>query len=236
MTPSTTPRTPNMEPSWMSVLGDAFDQTYMHDLRAFLAEEKRLHTVYPPGNEIFQAFWLTPFDKVRVVILGQDPYIGPGQAHGLCFSVRPDVRPPPSLVNVFKEIERDLGIPPPDHGCLVSWARQGVLLLNSVLTVRAGTPLSHAHHGWETFTDRVILELNRRREGLVFALWGGPAAAKAEVVDRSRHLVLKATHPSPKSVWGYTGCDHFSKINGYFAARGEPPIQWALPPRHTPLD
>ena len=223
-------KTPQMEPSWLAVMGDAFAQPYMQNLRAFLREEKRTQTVYPPGADIFNAFWATPFDNVRVVILGQDPYHGPGQAHGLCFSVQPGVKPPPSLVNVFAEIQADLGIARPDNGNLQPWARQGVLLLNAVLTVRAGQPQSHAGQGWEQFTDRAIQELNRRREGLVFALWGSPAQRKAQTVDRSRHLVLTAPHPSPLSAHrGFLGCKHFSQINAHLLARGQAPINWSLP-------
>ena len=230
-------RTPQLEPSWLAVLGDAFEQPYMQQLRAFLVEEKKNFTVYPPGADIFNAMWNTPFESVRVVILGQDPYHGPGQAHGMCFSVRQGIHPPPSLQNVFKEIERDLKIPHPNHGCLTSWARQGVLLLNAVLTVRAGQPQSHAGKGWEQFTDRAIAELNRRHEGLVFALWGNAAQKKAAMVDRSRHLVLTAPHPSPLSAYqGFIGCGHFSRINEHLQRRGTAPIQWSLPPMGTPLD
>ncbi len=226
----TAQKTPQLEPSWLAVMGDAFEQPYMQKLRAFLLEEKRGQTVYPPGADIFNAFWATPFDDVRVVILGQDPYHGAGQAHGLCFSVRPDVRPPPSLVNIFQEIRTDVGVPLPDNGNLLPWAKQGVLLLNSVLTVRAGQPQSHAGQGWEQFTDRAISELNRRREGLVFALWGSPAQKKAQSVDRSRHLVLTAPHPSPLAAHrGFFGCKHFSQINAHLVSRGQAPINWALP-------
>jgi len=229
-------RTPQIEPSWLAVLGDAFDAPTMKALREFLVEEKRNHTVYPPGREIFAAFDHTPFDRVRVVILGQDPYHGAGQAHGLCFSVRPGVPVPPSLDNIFAEIRADLGVARPDHGCLVHWARQGVLLLNTVLTVRAGAPQSHAGRGWEQFTDRVIAELDRRRDGLAFALWGGPAQRKAASVDRRRHLVLSAPHPSPLSAYrGFLGCRHFSQINAWLAQQGGAAIDWGLPPAHTPL-
>ena len=228
-TPTTT-KTPQLEPSWLAVMGDVFERPQMQALRTFLAEEKRQHTVYPPGHEIFAAFAATPFEDVRVVILGQDPYHGAGQAHGLCFSVLPGVRPPPSLANIFQEIQSDLGIARPDNGYLMPWARQGVLLLNAVLTVRAGQPQSHAGHGWEEFTDRAILELNRRREGIVFALWGSPAQKKAAVVDRSRHLVLTAPHPSPLAAHrGFFGCRHFSQINAHLQRRGHPAINWSLP-------
>ncbi|MBM4344116.1 MAG: uracil-DNA glycosylase [Deltaproteobacteria bacterium] len=229
-------KVPQIEPSWLAVLGDAFDEPYMLNLRAFLVEEKRRHEVYPPGKDIFAAFWATPFDKVRVVILGQDPYHDTGQAHGLCFSVRPGVAVPRSLHNIFKEIESDLGIAPPDHGCLLHWAHQGVLLINTVLTVRAHAPASHAGKGWESFTDRVIVELNRRRDGLVFALWGAHAKDKARSVDRGRHTVLTAAHPSPLSAAsGFFGCRHFSKINAILQKQGTPPIDWGLPRHRTPL-
>ncbi len=226
----TTHKPPQLEPSWLAVMGDTFEQPYMQNLRAFLREEKRSQVVYPPGPDIFNAFWATPFDAVRVVILGQDPYHGAGQAHGLCFSVQPGVPPPPSLVNVFKEIQADTGIALPDNGNLMPWARQGVLLLNAVLTVRAGQPQSHANQGWEQFTDRAIAELNRRRDGLVFALWGTPAQRKAQSVDRSRHLVLTASHPSPLAAYrGFFGSKHFSQINAHLLARGGTPINWSLP-------
>ncbi len=225
-------RHPDLEPSWLTVLGDAFGQPYMRDLRLFLQSEKRTHTVYPPGRDIFNAFWFAPFDRVKVVILGQDPYHGPDQAHGLSFSVRPGVAIPPSLRNIFTELNRDLGVSLPTHGCLQHWAEQGVLMLNSVLTVRANSPQSHANQGWEQFTDRVITELNRRRDGLIFALWGAPAQRKASYVERGRHTVLVAPHPSPLSAYrGFIGCGHFSQINQQLSAQGLTPIDWSLPPR-----
>ncbi|MSP91748.1 MAG: uracil-DNA glycosylase [Myxococcales bacterium] len=221
---------PDFEPSWLAVMGDAFDEPWMRDLRAFLVAEKAAHRVFPPGRDIFRAFWLTPFDQVRVVVLGQDPYHGAGQAHGLCFSVRPGVDAPPSLRNIFKELQSEFGGTRPAHGSLTSWARQGVLLLNAILTVREGQPMSHAGQGWEAFTDRTIEELNRRHEGLVFCLWGTPAQKKAARVDRSRHLVLTAPHPSPLSAErGFFGCRHFIRANEYLQARGRTPIQWVLP-------
>lgn len=231
--PSTPPepsRSPNLEPSWLAVLEDEFRQPYMAELKAFLVDERARFAVYPPGKEMFNALWTTPFDRVRVVLLGQDPYHGPGQAHGLCFSVRRGVPPPPSLVNVFKELERDLGVFPPGHGELTCWAEQGVLLLNTSLSVRAGQAASHQNRGWETFTDRVITELNARREGLVFVLWGAPAGRKAAMIDPRRHLILTAPHPSPLSAHrGFFGCGHFGRINAHLAARGEPQINWQLP-------
>ncbi len=224
-----TRKRPRLEPSWLAILEDEFEKPYMQTLRAFLIQEKQRYPVYPPGGLIFNAFAQTPFEQVRVVILGQDPYHGPGQAHGLCFSVPRGVRPPPSLQNIFVELNRDLGVPIPGHGDLTAWTRQGVFLLNTVLTVRAHRPHSHAGKGWETFTDRVIAELNQRRSGLVFVLWGRPAQAKAARIDRTRHLVLTAPHPSPYSAdRGFFGCGHFSRINTYLAQRGEPPIDWRL--------
>jgi uracil-DNA glycosylase len=223
-------RRPQMEASWMEVIGDEFEKPYMLDLREFLRKEKASSAVYPPGSLIFNAFFLTPFDKVRVVILGQDPYHGARQAHGLSFSVPKGVRPPPSLQNIFQEIHQDLRLPIPSHGDLSSWASQGVLLLNAVLTVRASQAASHANQGWEIFTDRVIHALNTRREGIAFALWGRYARDKAQSVDRSKHLILTAAHPSPYSAdKGFFGCKHFSRINHYLQEQGQPPIDWSLP-------
>jgi len=219
-----------LEATWLDALQGEFEQDYMKELRAFLAEEKRTATVFPPGDEIFAAFDLAPLPQVRVVVLGQDPYFHPGQAHGLCFSVRRGVTPPPSLKNIYKELQEDLGIPPAAHGELTAWARQGVLLLNSVLTVRSGQAFSHQGHGWERFTDRAIQVLAERREGLVFLLWGRPAQQKAARIDRARHLVLTAAHPSPLSAHnGFFGCRHFSKANAWLEQRGEAPIEWRLP-------
>lgn len=222
-----------LEPSWKARVGDHFDRPEMIALREFLLAEKRAgKRIFPPGPEIFAALDATPFDAVKVVILGQDPYHGPGQAHGLCFSVRPGVPVPPSLGNVFAEIEDDLGIARPDHGCLTPWAERGVLLLNSVLTVQAHRAASHRGKGWEGFTDRVIDELNRGREGLVFLLWGSYAQAKGKLIDTRRHCVLKAPHPSPLSAHrGFLGCRHFSKANQYLEANGQSPVTWSLPPR-----
>ena len=222
-----------LEPSWKARLGDYLESTDMRALAGFLRAEKRAGKVlYPPGPEIFNAFAHTPFDKVRVVILGQDPYHGPGQAHGLCFSVRPGVPVPPSLVNIFAEIERDLGIPRPDHGCLTPWADQGVLLLNSVMTVEQGRAGAHQNKGWEGFTDAAIAALDREREGLVFMLWGAYAQRKGRLVDPSRHLVLSSVHPSPLSAHrGFIGNGHFSAANRYLESRGQAPVDWSLPPR-----
>ncbi|WP_424683574.1 uracil-DNA glycosylase [Frateuria sp. YIM B11624] len=222
-----------LEPSWKARLGDYLERTDMRALAGFLRAEKRAGKVlYPPGPEIFNAFAHTPFDKVRVVILGQDPYHGPGQAHGLCFSVRPGVPVPPSLVNIFAEIERDLGIPRPDHGCLTPWADQGVLLLNSVMTVEQGRAGAHQNKGWEGFTDAAIEALNHERQGLVFLLWGAYAQRKGRLVDPNRHLVLSSVHPSPLSAHrGFIGNGHFSAANRYLESHGQPPIDWSLPLR-----
>ena len=221
-----------LEPSWKARVGDYLQRDEMQALAAFLRQRKAAGAqVFPPGPELFAAFDATPFDATRVVILGQDPYHGPGQAHGLCFSVRPGVPVPPSLLNVYKEIERDLGIPRPDHGCLLPWARQGVLLLNAVMSVEAGHAGAHAGKGWEGFTDHVVETLDREREGLVFLLWGSYAQKKGAMIDRQRHRVLKAPHPSPLSAHrGFLGCGHFSAANQYLVRRGQPPIDWSLPP------
>ena len=224
-----------LEPSWKARIGDYLQRPEMQALAGFLRAEKRAcKAIYPLGSEIFAAFGHAPFDAVRVVILGQDPYHGPSQANGLCFSVRPGVQTPPSLVNIFKEIERDLGIPPPDHGCLTPWADRGVLLLNSVLTVERGLAASHQGKGWEGFTDAAIDALNREREGLVFMLWGSYAQRKGQLIDTRRHCVLKSVHPSPLSAHrGFLGCGHFSAANRYLEAHGQAPIDWSLPPRAT---
>jgi uracil-DNA glycosylase len=222
-----------LEPSWKARIGDALLTPPMQSLAAFLRSEKQAgKKIYPPGPEIFAAFEHTPFDKVRVVILGQDPYHGPSQAHGLCFSVRPGVRVPPSLDNIFKEIHRDLAIARPDHGCLTPWADRGVLLLNSVLTVEDGHANAHQGKGWEDFTDKAIDALNRERDGIVFLLWGSYAQRKGQLIDTRRHCVLKAVHPSPLSAHrGFIGCGHFSLANRYLQERADKPIDWSLPPR-----
>ena len=221
-----------LEASWKSRIGDWFARDDMRALSAFLRQRRAAGaTIYPPGGEIFAAFDATPFDAVKVVILGQDPYHGPGQAHGLCFSVRPGVPVPPSLDNIYKELARDTGFVRPDHGCLLPWARRGVLLLNSVLTVEAGQPGSHQGKGWEGFTDHVVDVLNRERDQLVFLLWGSYAQKKGAVIDARRHRVLKAPHPSPLSAHrGFIGCGHFSAANQFLARSGQAPIDWALPP------
>lgn len=227
-----------LEPSWNSRLGDYLQRPAMQALATFLRAEKAAgKRIYPPGPEIFAAFRHTPFEAVRVVILGQDPYHGAGQAHGLCFSVRPEVRVPPSLENIFKEIQRDLAISRPDHGCLTSWADRGVLLMNSVLTVEDGHAAAHQGKGWEGFTDAVIDVLNREREGLVFLLWGAYAQRKGQLIDAHRHCVLKSVHPSPLSAHrGFIGCGHFSAANRYLALSGHPPVDWSLPPRSALQD
>ncbi len=220
-----------LEESWKEALSPEFESPYMHQLKAFLVEEKRRgKVIFPRGSEYFRALDLTPLDEVQVVILGQDPYHGFGQAHGLCFSVRPGVRIPPSLVNIYKELETDLGIPPARHGFLESWAKQGVLLLNSVLTVEESQAASHQGKGWERFTNAVIRQVNDECDGVVFMLWGSYAQKKAAFVDTERHLVLKAAHPSPLSAHnGFLGCRHFSKANAYLSEHGRDPIDWALP-------
>jgi uracil-DNA glycosylase len=220
-----------LEPSWKARVGDYLQRDDMQALAAFLRERKAKGVrIYPPAAQIFTAFDATPFDAVKVVILGQDPYHGPGQAHGLCFSVLPGVAVPPSLDNIYKELQRDLGLPRPGHGCLLPWAQRGVLLLNAVLTVEDGHAGAHAGKGWEGFTDHVVDTLNREREGLVFLLWGSYAQKKGAVIDSQRHRVLKAPHPSPLSAHrGFLGCGHFSAANAYLARHGQTPIDWSLP-------
>jgi len=224
-----------LHPSWLEPLRKEFDDPYMQALRQFLVTEKQAgKRIFPRSNNWFRALDLTPLEDVRVVILGQDPYHGEGQAHGLCFSVQPGVRIPPSLVNIYKEMENDLGIPPARHGFLEHWAQQGVLLLNAVLTVQMGMAASHQGRGWERFTDAVIRLVNARPEPVVFMLWGSYAQKKAAFVDSvdkgGRHLVLKAVHPSPLSAYaGFFGCGHFSKANAFLKAHGQKPIDWQLP-------
>jgi uracil-DNA glycosylase len=220
---------PRIEESWNAVLREEFQAAYFAQLKDFLVEETSSQRVFPPGSLIFNAFDHTPFHKVKVVILGQDPYHGPGQANGLCFSVPPGIRQPPSLVNIFKELHSDLGIPIPEHGNLETCADQGVLLLNATLTVRAGQAGSHQNRGWEGFTDAVIRKLSEQRQGLVFLLWGRYAQAKETLVDGDKHLVLKAAHPSPFSAHsGFFGCRHFSRTNTYLHASGSEVIDWSL--------
>jgi uracil-DNA glycosylase len=220
-----------LDDSWRTPLAEEFSSPYMAVLKSFLVSEKaKGKVIFPKGGEWFRALDLTPLNKVRVVILGQDPYHGPGQAHGLCFSVRPGVRPPPSLLNIFKELESDLGIARPNHGFLEHWAQQGVLLLNSVLTVESGLAASHKDKGWEKFTDAVIRLVAKQDTPTVFLLWGSYAQKKAAFVDASRHLILKAAHPSPLSAHnGFLGCRHFSQANAFLEAKGQAAIDWSLP-------
>lgn len=219
-----------IENSWKEELKEEFSKPYFEHIVHFLKAEKQAgKVIYPPGKQIFNAFEFTPFDKVKVVILGQDPYHGPGQAHGLSFSVPDGVKPPPSLVNIFKEQHTDLEIPIPNTGNLEKWAKQGVLLLNASLTVEANTPNSHVQTGWHTFTDEVIKHISADKEGVVFMLWGRFAQNKEVIIDPSKHLVLKAAHPSPFSVHnGFFGCRHFSKANAWLREKGEKPIDWSL--------
>ena len=218
-----------IDPSWFAVLQPQFEAAYFAELKDFLVAERAQHTCYPPGGKIFAAFDTTPFDKVKVVILGQDPYHEPGQAMGLCFSVPQGIQVPPSLVNIIKEINTDLGTQiPVTCGDLSGWAEQGVLLLNATLTVRAHQAGSHQRHGWETFTDAAIQALSQQRTGIVFLLWGSYAIAKRALIDQSRHLVLTAPHPSPLSAYrGFFGCRHFSQANAYLQAHGQQPIDWS---------
>ena len=217
-----------IEESWREVLQPQFDSVYFEMLTTFVRRAYQTSTVYPPGSKMFEAFNRTPFDKVKVVILGQDPYHGPNQAHGLCFSVQDGIQPPPSLINIFKELQKEYGVPVNmTNGNLTRWADQGVLLLNATLTVQAGMAGSHQGRGWETFTDAVIKELSDKRDGIVFMLWGSYAQQKGKVIDRRKHLVLESSHPSPLSVYrGFDGCGHFVKANQYLQSKGIEPIKW----------
>jgi uracil-DNA glycosylase len=218
--------------SWQTRLADEFNKAYMQALQQFLASElEQGKVIYPPEADRFTALNKTPFEHVRVVILGQDPYHGENQAHGLSFSVKPNIKVPPSLVNIYKELEMDLGIPPAQHGFLEQWAEQGVLLLNSVLTVEASKAGSHQNKGWEIFTDKIIEQINGEHQGVVFMLWGAYAQKKGRHIDRDKHCVLESVHPSPLSVYrGFLGCQHFSKANEYLMSQGKSPIKWALSP------
>lgn len=219
----------NIGNEWDELLKDEFKKDYYRALRQFLITEYNTHTVYPPMGDIFNALRHTSYSNVRAVILGQDPYHEPGQAHGMCFSVRKGIEPPPSLKNIFKELNSDLGIPTPCHGELTQWADSGVLLLNTVLTVRRGAAFSHAHHGWEQFTDRVIGLLNDRPDPIVFLLWGRPAQAKAALLTNPQHLILQCAHPSPLSASrGFFGCRHFSKTNAFLRSKGLSEIDWQI--------
>jgi len=220
---------PNIHESWFNILRDEFEKEYFSNLRNFLIEEKKNHQIYPPGNQIFAAFDYTPFDNVKVVILGQDPYHGYNQANGLCFSVNQGIKHPPSLVNIFKEIETDLKIPYPKSGDLTAWAKQGVLLLNATLTVRANQAGSHQKKGWEQFTDAVIQNLSNEKEKVVFLLWGNFAISKTALINHQRHLILKSVHPSPLSAHrGFFGSKHFSQTNNFLIQNGLHPIDWKI--------
>jgi len=219
-----------IDDSWKDVLKAEFNKPYFLQVATFLRTEKMANkTIYPPGSLIFNAFNTTPFGKVKVVLLGQDPYHGAGQAHGLCFSVQDGVNPPPSLVNIYKELQSDIGIPVPKHGNLTKWAEHGVLLLNASLTVRANEPMSHARIGWSEFTDTVIKKVSDQKKNVVFLLWGKFAQEKQALIDETRHMVLKAAHPSPLSANnGFFGCRHFSKTNEYLVKNGIDPVDWSL--------
>jgi len=219
-----------IEASWKAILKEEFSKPYFQQIVLHLKTEKSQgKIIYPPGSLIFNAFNSTPFDKVKAVILGQDPYHGPGQAHGLCFSVQNGVPPPPSLVNIFKELQDDIGIPVPSHGNLTHWATQGVFLLNASLTVRAGEPMSHSKIGWATFTDTVIQKISAIKKNVVFILWGKFAQEKRVLIDEKKHLVLRSVHPSPLSAYaGFFGCKHFSKTNEYLVAHGIDPVDWIV--------
>ncbi len=221
-----------MEPSWKQALRTEFAARYMANLKTFLQQEKdQQKIIYPKWSNVFSAFEVAPIDNVRVVIIGQDPYHGPNQAHGMCFSVLPGIKPPPSLVNIYKELQKDVGFKSVNHGYLLKWAQQGILLLNSVLTVEQGKPNSHQGKGWEKFTDQVILTLNKRDKPIIFLLWGSYAQKKGQHIDDTKHMVLKAAHPSPFSAHnGFFGCKHFSKTNEILTALGEKPIDWQLDP------
>lgn len=221
----------DLHPSWLNHLANEFEQPYMKQLKAFLlAEKQQGKVIYPASKNIFNAFNSTPLDQVKVVILGQDPYHGPNQAHGLCFSVQPGIPAPPSLQNMFKELHRDLGVAIPPHGCLQAWANQGVLLLNATLTVEQARAGSHQGRGWEIFTDKAIQLVNEQCQGVVFLLWGSYAQKKAAFIDPRKHLILKAPHPSPLSAHrGFIGCGHFSKANQYLQQINKAPINWQLP-------
>ena len=217
--------------SWQAALADEFTQPYYAKLQAFVAEERANHSIYPPAEDVFNAFKLAPFDRVKVLLLGQDPYHGAGQAHGLCFSVRPGIKPPPSLANIFRELKTDLGCTIPNNGDLVPWAEQGVLLLNAVLTVRAHEANSHKNQGWEQFTDAAIMALNERPDPVVFVLWGAYAQKKAKLINPTKHPILTAAHPSPLSATKFFGSEPFSKINAALASIGQTPIDWQLTDR-----
>lgn len=228
--PMSTTKKIDLHQSWLDHLAGEFEQPYMKELKAFLvAEKQKGKVIYPPSSTIFNAFNSTPLDQVKVVILGQDPYHGPNQAHGLCFSVQPTVPVPPSLQNIYKELHRDLGLPIPPHGCLQSWANQGVLLLNATLTVEQGRAGAHQGKGWEVFTDNAIQLVNEQCSSVVFLLWGSYAQKKAAFIDARKHLILKAPHPSPLSAHrGFIGCGHFSKVDQFLQQNGRSGIDWRV--------
>ncbi|MBP9682526.1 MAG: uracil-DNA glycosylase [Bacteriovorax sp.] len=216
------------DPTWNRLLKEEFSKDYMKSLEEKLKDDYEHKVIYPNPDDLFSAFNLTPFEKIKVVIIGQDPYHGPQQAHGLCFSVQTGIKTPPSLVNIFKELESDLGIGRPSHGNLKSWAENGVLLLNTLLSVEAAKPMSHKNYGWDQFTDRVIDIINENKENVVFLLWGSPAHAKAKAVDSKKHLILKSVHPSPLSSYrGFFGCRHFSLCNEYLMKNGLSSVNWS---------
>lgn len=219
----------NLVQTWQSVLTGEKEKPYFQTLLSFIKKERQTKTIYPPQADVFNALKYTPFENVKVVIIGQDPYHGEKQAHGLSFSVLPGIKPPPSLRNIFLELHNDLALKAPQHGCLITWAEQGVLLLNAVLTVEAGKPQSHAGKGWEQFTDRIIQVLSDHKTGLVFLLWGAYAQRKGEIIDPTKHHILKAAHPSPFSARAFLGCKHFSKANDILLKMDKMPIDWALP-------
>jgi len=216
--------------SWQAVLADEFEKPYFKRLEAFVDQERQTQTIFPPEEDVFNAFVYTPYDKVNVLLLGQDPYHDDNQAHGLCFSVRPGIKPPPSLANMYTELKSDVGFRVPNHGYLVPWAEQGMLMMNAVLTVRAHTPNSHKDRGWETFTDAVIGKVNQKQEQVIFVLWGAYAQKKSKLIDTSRHKIIQSAHPSPLSARaGFFGSKPFSKTNEYLRAAGKPEINWQLP-------
>jgi len=222
---------PKLPPSWQNVLADEFEKTYFQQLQNFVAEERKNHTIFPPEEDVFSAFELTPYDQVNVLLLGQDPYHDDNQAHGLCFSVRPGIKPPPSLVNMYKELKEDVGFNIPKHGYLVDWAKQGMLMINAVLTVRAHTPNSHKDKGWEKFTDAVIGKVNEKTDPVIFVLWGGYAQKKEKLINNPQHKIIKCAHPSPLSARsGFFGSKVFSKINQALEEVGKKAINWSLDP------
>lgn len=220
---------PELPDSWKNVLAEEFDKPYFKELENFIAQERKFKTIYPAPENVFSAFELTPFEQVNVLILGQDPYHGENQAHGLCFSVKPGVKTPPSLVNIYKELKNDIGCDIPNHGYLVPWAKQGILMINAVLTVEAHTPNSHKNKGWETFTDAVISKVNQKQEPVIFVLWGGYAKKKLKLIDTNRHTVIQSAHPSPLSARnGFFGSKPFSQINTALQQAGKPEINFQL--------